>query len=140
MEDWQNVNLIHSMNSTDEKVTNINKTSKGELWVKTLTKNKQAYWLVDTGSPRSFMNTETASKLLVNAKTTINKPNKSRIQMLQQQQNKHNRNNPAGYHVRIQRAPKYCTILLVDNNTIIIMGTDVMDQLGIHTANSGQQR
>ena len=71
MEDWQNVNFINSVNFTDEKVTEINKTGRGEFLIKTLTNNKQVYWLAAMRSPRSFTNTKTARKLLVNVKTTI---------------------------------------------------------------------
>ena len=77
MEDWQNINLIKSVNFTNEKVSDINKTRRGQFWIKTRTNNQQVFWLVDTGSPRSFMNTETARKLLVNEKTTIHESSKS---------------------------------------------------------------
>ena len=77
MEDWQNINFIKSVNFTNEKVSDINKTGRGEFWIKTRTNNQQVFWLADTGSPRSIMNTETARKLLVNEKTIIHEPNKS---------------------------------------------------------------
>ena len=77
MEDWQNINFIKKINFTDEKVSDINKTNRGEFWIKTNTNNQQIFWLVDTGSPRSFMNIDTAQKLLTNGKTNIKQPTKS---------------------------------------------------------------
>ena len=73
MEDWQNINFIKSVNFTNEKVSDINKTGRGEFWIKTRTNNQQVFWLADTGSPRSIMITETACKLLVNEKTLDSK-------------------------------------------------------------------
>ena len=70
MEDWQNTtNFIHSVKFTNEKVSDINKTRRGEFWLKRNTNKIQTYWLADTGSPGSFMNIQTAKNLLVdNAK------------------------------------------------------------------------
>ena len=63
MEDWQKIKFIQSVKFKDEKVTDINKTKRGKFWIQTKTDNKQTYWLADTGSPRSFMNIETAHTL-----------------------------------------------------------------------------
>ena len=72
MEDWQNTtNFIHSVKFTNEKVSDINKTRRGEFWLKTNTNKKQTYWLADTGSPRTFMNIQRAKNLLVDNKTKI---------------------------------------------------------------------
>ena len=48
MRDWQNTNFIQSINFTNEKVSDINKTRRGEFWIKTWTINQQTYWLADT--------------------------------------------------------------------------------------------
>ena len=77
MEDWQNVSFIKTINFTNEKVSDVSKTNRGEFWIKTKTNNQQIYWLADTGSPRSFMNIDTTQRLLANGKTTIKQPNKS---------------------------------------------------------------
>ena len=77
MEGWQNINFIKSINFTNETVSDINKTKRGEFRIKTRTDNQQIFWLADTGSPRSFMNIDTAQKLLANGKTPIKQPNKS---------------------------------------------------------------
>ena len=66
MEDWQNINFIKTINFTNEKVSDINKSNRVEFWIKTRTNNQQISWLADTGSPRSFMNIDTAQKLFGN--------------------------------------------------------------------------
>ena len=78
MEDWQNINFINSVNFTNEKVSEIIKTRRGEFWIETRTNNQQIFWLgsphgkpTNTGSPRSFMNTDIAQKLLVNKKLPL---------------------------------------------------------------------
>ena len=70
MEDWQNINFVQSLKVTDEKVTEVNKTKRGEA-LDANQNQQQTYWLVDTGSPRSFMNMHTALNLLLNATTKL---------------------------------------------------------------------
>ena len=78
MEDWQNTaNFIQSVQFTDEKFTDINKTRRGEFWIQTKTNKNKTYWLADTGSPRSFMNIQTAQNLLVNGNAKVHEPEKS---------------------------------------------------------------
>ena len=44
MEDWQNTtNFIQSINFTNEKVTDINQTRRGEFWLKTNTNKNKHY-------------------------------------------------------------------------------------------------
>ena len=84
MGDRQNINLIKSVNFTNEKVSEINKIRRGEFWIKTRTNNQQVFWLADTGTPRSSPTPEQINR---------------RVQMLQQKQNRSNWNNPSGYHI-----------------------------------------
>ena len=77
MEDRQNINFIQSVKFRDEKVTEINKTKRGEFRIQTKINSKQTYWLVETGRPTSFMKIETARNLLVNETTKIKQPEKS---------------------------------------------------------------
>ena len=76
MEDSQK-NFIQSVEITSEKVKDINKTKRGEFWIQTKRNDKQTVSLVDTGSPGSFMNIETARNLLVNGNTILKQPEKS---------------------------------------------------------------
>ena len=142
MEDWQNTtNFIHSVKFTNEKVSDINKTRRGEFWLKTNTNKKQTYWLADTGSPRSFMNIQTAKNLLVDNKTKIQHPDKSLGECRCFNNNKINI--LGTIHVDITSGTstaKNCTILLVDTNTINIMGRDIMDKLGLRLTMGTQQK
>ena len=141
MEDWQNTtNFIHSVKFTNEKVNEINKTRRGEFWLKTITNRKQTYWLADTGSPRSFMNIQTAKNLLVDNKTKIHQPDKSLGEFRCFNNNKINIQGII--HVDITSGTstaKNCTILLVDTNTINIMGRDILDKLGLRLTMDTQQ-
>ena len=142
MEDWQNTtNFIHSVKFTNEKVSDINKTRRGEFWLKTNTNKKQTYWLADTGSPRSFMNIQTAKNLLVDNKTKIQHADKSLGEFRCFNNNKINI--LGTIHVDITSGTstaKNCTILLVDTNTINIMGRDIMDKLGLRLTIGTQQK
>ena len=133
MADWQNTtNFIQSINFTNEKVTDINKTRRGEFWLKTNTNKKQTYWLADTGSPRSFMNIQTARNLLVDNNTKTQQPNKSLGEFRCFNNNKINRLGTIQVDITSGTCTaKNCNILLVDTNTINIMGRDIMDKLGL---------
>ena len=142
MEDWQNVNFIKTINFI--KVSDVNKTNRGEFWIKTKTDYQQIYWLADTGSPRSFMNIDTAQRLLANGKTTIKQPNKSIGEFRCFNNNKINIIGTIQLDITSgSSTAKNCTILLVNNNTINIMGRDIMDQLGLRltmtTTNKGEK-
>ena len=53
LEDWPNINLIRPTELNPQTNDQINKSSNGELWAKTLTKDEKLQWLPDTGPPRS---------------------------------------------------------------------------------------
>ena len=132
MQDWQNINFITSINFTNEKVSDVNKTKRGELWIKTRTNKQQIFWLADTGSPRSFMNIDTAQKLLANGKTSKKQPNRTIGEFRCFNNNKIDIIGTIQVDITSGSSnAKNCTILLVNNNTIKIMGRDIMDQLGL---------
>ena len=144
MEDLQNINFITSMNFTNEKVADVNKTKRGEFWIKTKTNNQQIFWLADTGSPRSFMNIDTAQNLLANGKTAIKQRNKTIGEFRFFNNNKIDIIGTIQVYITSGSSnAKNCTILLVNNNTINIMGRDIMDQLGLRltmtTKNKGEK-
>ena len=131
-EDWANVNLIRPTTFHTEKNSVINNEGTGEFWVATTTNNKQIVWLADTGSPRTFMNKETANELLLHI-------SKARIVPYKEQENFKCFNNK---QIKIEgvlqldlksgswSAPD-CQILLVENKTNNIMGRDILRKLGI---------
>ena len=144
MEDLQNINFINSINFTKEKVSDVNKTKRGEIWIKTRTNNQHIFCLADTGSPRIFMDIDTAQKLLANGKTPIKQPNKSIGEFRCFNNNKINIIGTIQVDITSGSSnAKNCTILLVNNNTINIMGRDIMDQLGLRltmtTTNKGEE-
>ena len=143
MEDWQNINFIKTINFTNEKVSDINKSNRGEFWITTKTNNQQNSWLTDTRSPRSFMNIDTAQKLLANRKTTIKQPNKSIGEFRCFNNNKIDIIGTIQVDITsVSSNANNCTILLVNNNTINIMGRDIMDKLCLRltfaTTNKGE--
>ena len=78
------------------------------------------------------MNSETARKLLVNEKTIIHEPNKSIGEYRCFNNNKIEVSGIIKVDITCgSSSAKNCLILLVDNNTIKIIGRDVMDQLGL---------
>ena len=144
MEDWQNINFITSINFTNEKVSDVNKTKRGEFWIKTRTNNQQIFWLADTGSPRIFMNIDTTQKLLANGKNSIEQPKKAIEEFRCFNNNKIDVIGTIQVDITSGSSnAKNCTILLVNNNTINIMGRDIMDQLGLRltttTTNKGEK-
>ena len=141
-EDWQNTaNFIQSVQFTDENFTDINKTRRGEFWIQTKTNKKQTNWLADTGSPRSCMNIQTAQNLLVNGNTKIHEPEKSIGEFRCFNNNKINILGTIQVYITSGTSTaKNCTILLVDINTINIMGRDIMNILGLHLTMAPQQK
>ena len=89
------------------------------------------------------MNIDTAQRLLANGKTTIKQPNKSIGEFQCFNNNKINIIGTIQVDITSgSSTAKNCTILLVNNNTIHIMGRDIMDQLGLRltmtTTNKGE--
>ena len=55
MEDGSSINFIQSLNFTTVTKKDFNKNQQGEFWIQTKSKEEDMNWLVDTGSPRSFI-------------------------------------------------------------------------------------
>ena len=68
---------LHTICQIHRRKSDRNQQKRGEFWVQTKTNSKQTYWLVDTGTPRSFMNKETARNLLVKGTMKEKQPKKS---------------------------------------------------------------
>ena len=89
------------------------------------------------------MNIDTAQKLLANGKTKIKQPNKTIGEFRCFNNNKTDIIGTIQVDITSGSSnAKNCTILLVNNNTINIMGRDIMDQLGLRltmtTINKGE--
>ena len=63
MEDWNTINLV-KWDWKQTRVNKIHKTQMGEYWLETQSGNCKIHWLVDTGSPRSFISQQTANNLI----------------------------------------------------------------------------
>ena len=63
MDDWNTINLV-KWDWKQTKVNKINKTQMGEYWLETQSGKCKIHWLVDTGSPRSFISQQTANNLI----------------------------------------------------------------------------
>ena len=131
-EDWANINLIRPMEFNPQKNDQINKNTNGEFWVETTTKAEKIQWLADTGSPRSFINTQKALEISNKIDNAVihpyNEETKYRC---------FNNNDIAikgVLHMELKSGSwnaKNCRILVVDNKTNNIMGRDVLAKLGI---------
>ena len=63
MGDWTSINFIQSLNFTTVNKTDLNKNQQGQYWLENLSNNEKITWLVDKGSPRSFISQQTAKNL-----------------------------------------------------------------------------
>ena len=142
MEDWQNTtNFIQSVQFTNEKVSDINKTRRGKFWLKTNTNKQQTYWLADTGSPKSFMNIQIAQNLLVEDNTKIHQPDKSLGEFTCFNNNKINILGTIQVDIASGKSTaQNCTLLLVDTNIKNIMRRDIMDKQGLRLTMAPQQK
>ena len=117
-EDWANINLVRPTEFHKHSNDNLNKNFDGEFWVETLTMNEKLHWLADTGSPRSFINTEKAMELsekIPNA--TIHPYNEfTKFRCF----NNNNIQIQGVLHLDIKSgswSAKQCKVLIVDNKT-----------------------
>ena len=131
-EDWANINLIRPTEFNPQKNDQINKNTNWEFWVETTTKAGKIQWLTDTGSPRSFINTQKALEL-------SNKIDNAEIHPYNEETTYRCFNNSdiaikGVLHMELKSGSwnaKNCKILVVDNKTNNIMGRDVLAKLGI---------
>ena len=63
MENWSSLNFIQSLNFTTVTKNDLNKNQQGEFWIQSRSKDEDINWLVEKGSPRSFISRRTAQNL-----------------------------------------------------------------------------
>ena len=131
-EDWANNNLTQPMEFVHKRNDEINKDPYGEFWVETSTAQNKVQWLSDTGSPRSFMNIDIATKLQQEIPTAkISEYTETTVY-------KSSTNN----NIEIKGVLSLelnsgswtandCKVLIVENRTNNIMGRDILTKLGI---------
>ena len=124
MEDWNTVNLV--------QINKINQTQMWEYCIETHSGKCKIHWLVDTGSPRSFVSQTTANwltnklrKQIVNDATKVGE-----FRCFNNNKIKINGNLKIDLSSGNTAAPN-CEILVVLRNTVNLLGRDMLQKLGI---------
>ena len=76
-EDVSTINFIQSLNFTTVTKKELNMNQQGEFRIETKTKDESINWLVDTGSPRSFISRRTPQHLITKLGNRIIKQDKN---------------------------------------------------------------
>ena len=61
---WNHVNQILPEEFENKKPTSLNPSFTDEIWIKTTSESMELNWIADIGSPKSFINEETAKLIL----------------------------------------------------------------------------
>ena len=140
-EDWANINLVLPKIFSPVRNIIVNKKENGEIGIQTTCNNSEKInWLVDTGSPRSFINPTTTNKVMTQ------NPN---VKMEKYKENKRYRcyNNKEikikGVIHKDITSGNWCAkrrpILMEEQNTTNLMGHDVLPKLGTSLQQTKQQ-
>ena len=70
LDSWNQVNHVKPRTFQRKKLSGLDASLNNEIWIKTKSNNIDIEWIADTGSPKSFVNEETAKAILQNS----NKP------------------------------------------------------------------
>ena len=131
-EDWSSINFIQSLNFTTVTKKDLNKNQQGDIWIQTKNNDEEINWLVDTGSPQSFISRRTSQYLtkklgnkIIKTDTNIGEYrcfNNNKIQV--------------DYTVLLDletgnTTAHNCQILVVPQNTVNLLGLDTLQKLGI---------
>ena len=130
--DWANINLIRPTIFHNQPNDILNKNYDGEFWMETVTDQEKLHWLADTGSPRSFINTDKAMELTKIIPNDAIHPYKENTKY--RCFNNNNIQIRGVLHLDIRSgswSAKQCKVLIVDNKTNNIMGRDLLAKLGI---------
>ena len=138
MEDWNTINLV-KWNWKQTKINKINQTQMGEYWLETQSGNCKIHWLVDTGSPRSFVSQSTANTLInkLGKKIQNKTPKVGEFRCFNNNKIKVNSTLKINLHSRNSIAQN-CEILVVPHNTVNLLGRDILQKLGIHLTQTKQ--
>ena len=138
MEDWNTINLV-KWDWKQTRVNKINKTQMGEYWLETQSGKSKIHWLVDTGSPRSFISQQTANTLInkLGKKIQNNAPKLGEFRCFNN--NKIKIISTLNIHLSSGNSvAKDCEILVVPHNTVNLLGRDILQKLGIHLTQTKQ--
>ena len=133
MEDWKKINLIEREFKETKNFELNNMTLNGEIIIQTtLNKNNELNWLADTGSPRNFLDINTANELFQNNKNMSLEPYKGPMKF----KCFNNQDIPIIRQIQMElhsgsRTAKNCNILVVKHRSRNLMGRDVLSKLGL---------
>ena len=141
MEDWSSVNFVQSLNFTAVTKKHLNKNQQGEFWLQTKSKDENINWLVDTGSPRSFISRSTAQKLITKLGNKIIKQDKDIGEFRCFNNNKMKVDYTIQLDLTSGNTSRNCQILVVPQYTVNLLGRDTLRKLGIELTfkNSGEK-
>ena len=133
-EDWADINHIAPEIFSEVKKTQLNTSLTKEIWVETVTANNlKIQWLVDTGSPRTFVSKEQANTIMANNPKIQLQPYKSPTKY-KSFNNNNNIKIEGELSLTLCSGPwteEHCRILVVGHKTNNLMGRDVLQKLGI---------
>ena len=126
MEDWSSVNFVQSLNFTAVTKKHLNKNQQGEFWLQTKSKDENINWLVDTGSPRSFISRSTAQKLITKLGNKIIKQDKDIGEFRCFNNNKMKVDYTIQLDLTSGNTSRNCQILVVPQYTVNLLGRDTL--------------
>ena len=131
MEDGSSINFIESLNFATVTQKDLNKNHQGAFWIQTSSKNENINWLADTGSPRSFISRSTAQNLIAKLGNKIIKQDKYIGEFRYFNNNKIK----VDYQIQLDLTSgnttvNNCQILVVPQNTVNLLGRDILQKLG----------
>ena len=129
---WNTVNLIHPKNFVNVHPQKLSPNISDEIWIKTSTDTFETNWLADTGSPRSFICKTEADRIIQRCRTAKWKePTNSQTQY----RCFNNIQIPITGIIQMNlrsglREATNNEILVVNANTVNLMGRDILGKLG----------
>ena len=129
---WNTVNLVHPKNFVNAYPQKLSPNISDEIWIKTSTDTFETNWLADTGSPRSFICKAEADRIIQRCKTAKWKePTNSQTQY----RCFNNIEIPITGIIQMNlrsglREATNNEILVVNANTVNLMGRDILGKLG----------
>ena len=131
---WNTVNLIHPKNFVHAHPQKQSPNISDEIWIKTSTDTFETNWLADTGSPRSFICKTEAERIIQMCKSAKWKePTNGQTQY----RCFNNIEIPITGTIQMNlrsglREATNNEILVVNANTVILMGRDILGKLGFN--------
>ena len=105
----------------------------GEYWLETHSGKCKIHWLVDTGSPRSFVSQRTANSLINKLGKAIQNNSSNVGEFRCFNNNKIKINCTLKLHLSSGNSnAQNCEILVVPHNTVNLLRRDILQKLGIH--------